>query len=192
MYNKEKFLQIAENLSVKQLISIASGVLLILLWIFLNPKLGKLESLKSEIRETNIKLQQERISIINADKSIRELPTYKEKIQDFESKSEEAKRHLFLEDEITSLVNMLTFKEDSISYLLFETQTIEEEDLYKALPINIYLECTYPLLCQYLNYIEEMMFFVKIDEITIKKIEGSYNKISTELKLTAYVAKENN
>lgn len=202
--DKEKLLQFWQNLSLIQKIGIISVILIVLLWIFLlSPKLEKFKNLKLKTTKINGELQQERLRLINANKEIKKLSGYKEEVQRLETKLEYFKNQLISEDKILNLADILTFKENSIEYLLFTAkpttkngkvteeggQSKEEDRLYKKLPIEVKIESTYFLLSQYLNYIEKSDFPISVDKVVVKKIEDSYNKINTNLKLTVYVAK---
>ncbi len=186
---KKKIGNFWAQLSNKNKIIIFSLVSLFLLFMFFSPKYKELERMRSEKIKIKSKLDQKKLNLIDAQNEAKNIQKYEREYIEIKSKIDGFKKSLMSERDLINLINILTFRENDIDYLLFISEPIEDSKVSKRLPIKIELEATYFLLSKYIDYIEQSNFIIDIKKFNIEKKKNSYDKIKASLLLAVYISK---
>lgn len=193
--DKENILKVWYNISVKYKIAIIFIIGIALLWYLLGSKLNKIHKARNEVISLRNKVQKKKVQLENLNKELKKIPILKRELKEIENNLEKTKGRLISGEEKTKLVNILTFKENEIDYSSFNIEVPEGKSsddgrqLYGKYPIKINLNSNYLLLGEYLNYIENTDYVIRIKEVSIEKIKGSYSRIRTKINMVGYVAK---
>ena len=182
----EPFFDKVESLSKLQRLLISSGFFLLIAGIFIYfffwPKLEKIRSLNTQLKDTEKKLA-------TAKRNAADLKKFQAKMKEAQAQFQMAMKKLPEKEEIPSLLASISDsgQQVGLEFLLFQPKKEKKKEFYAEIPVSMNIKGDYHNLALFFDQVARLSRIVNIRDIQMTRAGGSNSmELNTKCKAVTY------